>query len=526
MAVHTVQSPYGAAQFQAQFNAATEDGAVVECPATGGAVGWTAGAVWNAPANATLRGAGTAATGGGDQTVIQDDFNSASPLIQLNLAATGVFRMIGITVQSGTSATTKTGGTTQINTGGSKLAIEYCHFIDTDYPRHQTIRFGAGVFGVMAECILDFQEENSLFFYNGRDNGTGGGQGNYEWTLPAGFGSENFFFIEDCEINGSIGGASTYSTRVFDGYTAARVVVRFNNVSQAVLAEDHATGHAFDDRGPRAVEVYGNAVTSSLVSNPNFTAVDLKNGTKRIWGNTWNNVYKNIYYSDVTRRNNGTYSQSATPTGWGYAGTEFNGTGSNWDGGTYNGTDTTLGYPCLDQPGRGAGQLLTGSQPTKINSVTGILSWPNQALEPIYLWNNTGGVVSGWGGTVNANNSAGRVVADRDYYLPASGVQTSPTSPFNGTTGCGWGTLANRPTTCTTGVAYFATDQGSWNQTASNPNFGVNMNGASGVLYIATATDTWTESYVPYTYPHPLRGETGAILDVTTMNVSVVNGPA
>jgi hypothetical protein len=35
------------------------------------------------------------------------------------------------------------------------------------------------------------------------------------------------------------------------------------------------------------------------------------------------------------------------------------------------GTDTTKGYPCLDQPGRGQGDLITGGFPNKINSTTG-----------------------------------------------------------------------------------------------------------------------------------------------------------
>jgi hypothetical protein len=172
-------------------------------------------------------------------------------------------------------------------------------------------------------------------------------------------------------------------------------------------------------------------------------------------------------------------------------------TGSPWDGNT-----DLLGYPCLDQPGRGQGDLITGVFPTKVNDTTSTAVWPNQALEPIYIWanSNVNDVVT------YGNNSGGRVVANRDYYPQASGIQTSPTSPFNGTVGTGWGTLANRPTTCTAGVAYWATDQGDWNQSTSNP-LGVQQNGADGVLYVATATDTWTLYYEPYTYPHPLTAE-------------------
>jgi PKD repeat protein len=56
---------------------------------------------------------------------------------------------------------------------------------------------------------------------------------------------------------------------------------------------------------------------------------------------------------------------------------------------------------------------------------------------------------------------------------------------FDGTVGIGVGPRSARPVTCTKGVGYWATDEGR--------------------LYRATATNTWTLYYTPYTYPHPLR---------------------
>lgn len=79
-----------------------------------------------------------------------------------------------------------------------------------------------------------------------------------------------------------------------------------------------------------------------------------------------------------------------------------------------------------------------------------------------------------------------RVIANRDFYTEAANqaAQASNSSPFNGASGMGHGTYANIPTTCTTGVGYWATDQSQ--------------------LYLCTATNAWTASYTPYTYPHPL----------------------
>lgn len=144
----------------------------------------------------------------------------------------------------------------------------------------------------------------------------------------------------------------------------------------------------------------------------------------------------------------------------------------------------------LDQPGRGQGDLLVRDS----NGNPTVVAWPHDALEPVYAWNNTHN-----GSQVGVTSSSPTVWANRDYYNSVGGVQTSPTSPFNGTVGTGFGTLANRPTTCTAGtdvgggsaipgVAYWATDQNSGN----------------GELYVCTATNTWTPYYTPYTYPHPL----------------------
>ncbi len=138
--------------------------------------------------------------------------------------------MTGITVQSGSGAT-KDGGTVEIS-GPGNVRIDHCHFNATSTANYKMVAFYSGVFGVMDHCILDFTGTNALYFFNGRQ-GAGDWMGNLEWSLPTAFGSADYFYIEDNIINGNVG-SGPYSTRIFDGFTAARVVVRFNSVSQVL----------------------------------------------------------------------------------------------------------------------------------------------------------------------------------------------------------------------------------------------------------------------------------------------------
>jgi PKD repeat protein len=111
-----------------------------------------------------------------------------------------------------------------------------------------------------------------------------------------------------------------------------------------------------------------------------------------------------------------------------------------------------------------------------------VISGQPQHVSDSYYWGNrlnTSTIINAYvAGTVDYGGQIGLVPQEnREFW--------NENPSFNGTTGIGVGPLANRPISCTKGVAYWATD--------------------TRTLYKCTATNVWTEYYKPLTYPHPLR---------------------
>jgi|SRR5579859_514526 len=315
-----------------------------------------------------------------------------------------------------------------------------------------------------------------------------GANGDNSFASADTFGTAQTMYIESNSISGIQGTQNDVSP---GGVGGARYVCRFNtftNASGAGLCPGHGTAWGGRFRGQRQVEVYYN--TASKTPGYSFDSVNgLNSGTGYYFSNTYSTSVGNgankFVGLDIAR-----FVQTGTP--W----NSCDGT-QPWDQSPWSSTTQ-----CLDQPGRGAGARLENATPVLVSApgtpcTTAGQCWPNPALDPVY----EAGEVMTVGGlgtpvSVSGDGSQTRVLANRDYYAEVSqSAQTSATSPFNGTVGTGYGTLANRPTTCTTGVGYWATDQGTWNSS------GV---GGQGELSICTSTNTWTLHYTPYTYPHPL----------------------
>lgn len=276
------------------------------------------------------------------------------------------------------------------------------------------------------------------------------------WTLNPTFGTgTGAVYVEDNNV--TITAPATGNWLDFEVGTCG--VARFNT-----FTDTHFEVHGVQsgvNRGGRCWEFYHN--TRHIGGGADFFGMAfVRAGSGFVFGNRLDSG-TNPFYLNLQRST----GDVGAPAG------QCNGT-SLWDGNTPG----QSGYPCRDQLGRVKDNVLWTHTPGDAYA---------QNLVPAYFWDNIVGastqmIIS------NHLTSATYIAENRDYYKQSLG--------FDGTIGVGVGAIASRPTTCTAGVAYWATDQGEWN--TRNP-------GPDGQLYKCVTSNTWILHYIPYTYPHPLQ---------------------
>lgn len=301
------------------------------------------------------------------------------------------------------------------------------------------------------------------------------------WTAASTIGATDqsgIVYVEDNTSDNS--GISAIN--FVDANYSGRYVVRFNTFTSSYVEAHSLSGG--NQRGTRSWEIYQNTLTLNAISKIAF----IRAGTGMIFNNTATATDANSVEFDNERSFENPFPTPANMCDG----------NSTWDGNTVG----QNGWWCRDQIGRGVDDVGTFPQP--------------QASEPAYVWDNTvNGVqtnptVVNCTNAVKTNGSCADIVSDRDFYQKAAS--------FNGTSGIGSGVVASRPSTCTVGVGYWATDEGSWNKRPG---------GVQGRLYRCTATNIWTLVYTPYIYPHPLQNFTSGVArpSVGSDRPSVVERP-
>lgn len=244
------------------------------------------------------------------------------------------------------------------------------------------------------------------------------GTNDLAWSEPTGFGGEDFAFVEDFFITGWSGGCA--NDAMFGGKYTMR-----NGICEHVGIQTHPTA-SDRNRGCRAFDVYGVDFQWPAGSHHSFNAFWISSGCGVFHHNKIRGKQNMLTLHSprrLSRAQGGTYDEQSPPNGWGYAGQSIDGSTiirpvSNFDGNQ----DKMTGWPIMDQPGAGQGDLLGGDPPNVRNITRNVDStspdvYPRQIIEGVYEWANDYELVPNEGGQKISVYHPDALQSGRDYFV-------------------------------------------------------------------------------------------------------------
>ena len=433
---------------QAAVDAAS-DGDTVLVPA--GTATWTSPA-GNAPSVRISKKAITVQGAGMDKTVITDATGARGRQVPfLIVTAEGKpFRITGFAFEEHLTANDWS-GMIVLGGDGKNFRIDHCKFANN---RIKGISVGGACYGVIDHCVFTGRQQS---IYVSHSTLGGGSYGDGSWSSPLTLGTGKAVYVEDNTFEYA---KPTTGTGAIDSASGGRYVFRHNTVINTTVGT-HGTETSGRLRSVRSYEIYGNTFQNKGKRWVLPRAIFLRGGTGVVFDNTFTgyrvavgvnnyrdvNTFKFWGMADGTSpydRNDGVTYDSGSHTGdkgqgvLACAGKEWD--ADQWVG--YSLRNTTTGksgiirantqdtisvvpaiygdsltwntgdaftilraYPCLDQIGRSTGKRLSGHDPPLPKE------WPEQALEPLYAWNNTLD-----GADVGIGSDSLHVLKNRDFY--------------------------------------------------------------------------------------------------------------
>lgn len=303
-----------------------------------------------------------------DSTILQDsvlkDGSSTSSLLGFKVADPKTFRLSGLTIQGVTTdVSVFSKGHLKLEGSAKSFRVDHVKFTNQQTTGIQVAGYSLGVVD-HSSFSGDFKQ--GVVVNHGEWGGFSDGDGS--WNEPLHLGTDRAVYIEDCiftELN------TTQSTGAIDGFDGARIVFRYNT-----LYNQNGTSHGADShqrgRGTRSIEAYNNTYTFD--SGHAVAYVQWIRGGTGVFYN--NNITTVVGPNSVVQASNCRDASAGCGGGPSY---------TPW--GTCNGSspydqNSNGGYRCVDQPGSGTSNLLSGDPPAPAG-------WVGNINDPIYLWNNT-----------------------------------------------------------------------------------------------------------------------------------------